>query len=161
MNKWSKVNTFEDKPRSVWPSFFKCVRNVTEKAVSICRRNNFTRQKGKKNSTSQYQSFYNGMKIYDQQRLESFEEKKAKHVHGVRRIWKLYSKGRPAGKLTWCEPLRDHLDYRWRENIQRSSPKVTGLAKAVTTLRLEKSVFRHTLGGRTFYTSPLKKCQKT
>ena len=94
MNKWSKVNTFEDKPRSVWPSFFKCVRNVTEKAVSICRRNNFTRQKGKKNSTSQYQSFYNGMKIYDQQRLESFEEKKAKHVHGVRRIWKLYSKGR-------------------------------------------------------------------
>ena len=101
MSKWSKVNTLEDKPRSVWPSFFKCVRNVMEKAVSICRRNNFTRQKGvKKNSTSQYQSFYNGMKIYDQQRLESLEGKKAKHVHGVRRTWKLYSKGRPAGKLT-------------------------------------------------------------
>ena len=30
-------------------------------------RNNFTRQKGKKNSPSQYQSFeHNGMKIYDQ-----------------------------------------------------------------------------------------------
>ena len=25
--------------------------------------------------------------------------------HGVQRIWKLYSKGRRAGKLTWCEPL--------------------------------------------------------
>ena len=48
VNKWSKVNTLEDKPRSVKPSFFKCVRNVMEKAVSICRRNNFTRQKGKK-----------------------------------------------------------------------------------------------------------------
>ena len=37
-------------------------------------RNNSTRQKGKKNSTSQVQSFeHNGMKIYDQQRLESRE----------------------------------------------------------------------------------------
>ena len=42
-------------------------------------RNNSTedrkvRQKGKKNSTSQFQSFeHNGMKIYDQQRLESRE----------------------------------------------------------------------------------------
>ena len=36
MNKWSKVKTLEDKPRSGWPLFFKCVRNVIEKAVSIC-----------------------------------------------------------------------------------------------------------------------------
>ena len=37
-------------------------------------RNNSTRQKGKKNSTSQFQSLeHNGMKIYDQQRLESRE----------------------------------------------------------------------------------------
>ena len=36
MNKWSKVTTLEDKPRSGWPLFFKCVRNVIEKAVSIC-----------------------------------------------------------------------------------------------------------------------------
>ena len=63
-------------------------------------------------------------------------------------IWKLYSKRRPAGKLAWCEPPRDHLDYLYR-------------GKAVTTLRLEKSVFRHTLGARTFYTSPLRKCQET
>ena len=81
--------------------------------------------------------------------------------HGVRRIWKLYSKGRPASKLTWCEPSGDHLDYRWPENIQRTNPKITGRAKAVTTLRLEKCVCRHTLGARTFYTSPLRKCQKT
>ena len=43
-------------------------------------RNSSTRQKGEKNSTSQFQSFeHNGMKIYDQQRLESLEEKKAVH----------------------------------------------------------------------------------
>ena len=45
-------------------------------------RNKSTRQNGKKKtSTSQYQSFeHNGMKIYDQQRLESLEEKKAAHM---------------------------------------------------------------------------------
>ena len=44
-------------------------------------RNNSTRRKRKKNSTSQFQSFeHNGMKIYEQQRLESLEEKKAAHM---------------------------------------------------------------------------------
>ena len=80
MNKWSKVKTLEDKPRSVWPSFFKSVRNVIEKAVSICI-TNLQDRKVKKNSTLQYQSFaHNGMKIYDQQRLESLEERKAAHM---------------------------------------------------------------------------------
>ena len=40
--------------------------------------------------------------------------------HCVRRICKLYSKGRSTGKLSWCEPTRDQLDYRLRDNIQRS-----------------------------------------
>ena len=36
-NKWSKVKTLQDKPRSRWPFFFtNCVKNVIEKAVSIC-----------------------------------------------------------------------------------------------------------------------------
>ena len=36
-NKWSKVKTLQDKPRSRWPVFFtNCVKNVIEKAVSIC-----------------------------------------------------------------------------------------------------------------------------
>ena len=40
---------------------------------------NSTRQKGKK--IQQYKSFeYNSMKIYDQQRLESLEEKKVAHM---------------------------------------------------------------------------------
>ena len=101
------------------------------------------------------------MKIYDQQWLESLEAKKATHMQTwCQKDLKLYSKGRPAGKLTWCEPSGDHLDYRWRENIQRTSPQITGRAKAATMLRLEKCFFTHTLRPRTFYTSPCKKTQR-
>ena len=128
--------------------------------------NNFTKQKGKKFKLHNVdQSFgHNGMGISYQKKLESLEEKKVVHTsckHGVRRICQLYTKGGPAGKLTWCEPPRDHLDYRRRDNIQRSSPQNTGRAKTVTTLRLEECDFGHALGARTFYTSPLRKCQKT
>ena len=158
VNKWTKVKTLKDKT-SVWPSFFQCVRNVIEKAVSICVID-LHDTKVKKNSNSQYQSFEHN----DQQRLDSLALKRKRRRtcrHDVRRIWKLYSKGRPASKLTWCEPSGDHLDYRFRVNIQRTGPQITQGAKAVTMLRLEKCVLRHTLGARTFYTSPLRKCQKT
>ena len=47
------------------------------------------------------------------------------------------------------------------DNIQRSSPQNTGRANTVTTLRLEECDFADNLGARTFYTSPLRKCQKT
>ena len=86
------------------------------------------------------------MKIYDQQRLESLEEKKATHMQTwCQKDLKLESEGRPASKLTWCEPSGDHLDYRWRENIQRTSPQITERAKTMTKLRLKKCVLRHTL----------------
>ena len=59
------------------------MRNVIEKAVRICVIN-LQDRKVKKTSTSQYQSFeHNGMKIYDQQRLESLEEKKGAHADMV------------------------------------------------------------------------------
>ena len=56
-------------------------------------RNKSARQTGKKkNSTSQYQSLeHNGMKIYDQQGLESPEEKKA------------------ANMQTWCQKDLDFI----------------------------------------------------
>ena len=130
--------------------------------------NNSTEQKGKKIRPLHLfidQSFeHNGMGISYQKKLESLEEKKAVHTscrHGVSGICKLYTKGGPAGKLTWCEPPRDYLDYRRRDNIQRSSPQNTVRAKTVTTLRLEKCDFGHALGARTFYTTPLRKCHKT
>ena len=116
-------------------------------------RNNSTRQKGKKNSTSQFQSFeHNGMKIYDQQRLESREEKKAAHTQKwCPRIWKLYSKRRPVDKLTRYGP----------PTYKDPASQHTGRATTVTTLRLEKCAFRHALAAHTFCTSPLMKCQIT
>ena len=58
------------------------MRNVIEKAVSICVISLQGREvKKKKTSTSQCQSFeHNGMKIYDKQGLESLEEKKAANM---------------------------------------------------------------------------------
>ena len=123
-------------------------------------RNNSTKQKGKKISISHYRSKFRAQRYGEnlQKKVGRLEEKKAVHTsckHGVRRICQLYTKGGPAGKLTWCEPPRDHLDYRRRDNIQRSSPQNIGRAKTVTTLRLEECDFGHALGARPFYTSPL------
>ena len=104
---------------------------------------NSTRQKGKKiqlynikvSSTTVWRYMTN-------KGWKALKRKKRRTCgHGVKRICKLYSKGRRAGKLTWCEPSRDHLDYRWQDNIQRSSPQNTGRAKRVTTLRVEKCFF--------------------
>ena len=59
--------------------FFICARNVIEKAVSICVI--ILQDRKEKKSTLQYESFeYNSMKIYDQQWLESLEEKKAAYM---------------------------------------------------------------------------------
>ena len=148
-----------------WPFFHKLCEKYSRKSRKYMR-NNSTKQKGKKNSTSRYRSKFRAQRYGDKlpKKVESLEEKKAVHTsckHGVRRICQLYTKGGPAGKLMWCEPPRDHLDYRRRDNIQRSSPQNTGRAKTVTTLRLEECDFGHALGTRTFYTSPLRNCQKT
>ena len=99
-------------------------------------RNNFTRQKGKK-KLQLHNIKVSSKKVWRYMTSKGSKALKRKRRRtcrqGVRRIWKLYSKGRPGGKLTWCEPPRDHLDCRWQENIQRSSPQITGRAKAVTT----------------------------
>ena len=165
-NKWSKVKTLQDKPRSRWPGFFtNCVKNVIEKALSICViiqqdwkvKRKLQLHNIKVSSTTVWRYVTN-------KGWKALKRKKAVHTscrHGIRRICKLYTKGRPAGKLTWCEPSSNHLDYRWWDNIQRSSPQNTGLAKTATTLHLENCEFRHAMGARTFYTSPLRKCQKS
>ena len=157
-NKWSKVKTLLKTNQGVVGRFFtNCVRSVSCKKYMG---NNSTKQKGRKISTSHYQSKFRAQwyGLSYQKMLESLEEKKAGHTsckHGVRRIFQLYT------KLKWCEPARDHLNYRKRDNIQRSSPQNTGRAKTVTTLCLEECDFGRALGARTFYISPLRKCQKT
>ena len=165
-NKWSKVKTLQDKPRSRWPVFFtNCVKNVIEKAVSICViiqqdckvKRKLQLHNIKVSSTTVWRYVTN-------KGWKALKRKKAVHTscrHGIRRICKLYTKGRPAGKLTWCEPSSNHLDYRWWDNIQRSSPQNTGQAKTTTTLHLGNCEFRHAMGAHTFCTSPLRKCQKS
>ena len=118
-NKWSKVKTLEDKPKSAWPFFTNCARNIIEKAVSICL---IIPQNRKVKNFQLHiidQSFeHNGTGISYQKKLESLEEEKAVHTsckHGVKRICQLNTKGGPAGELMWCEPPRDHLDYRRRD----------------------------------------------
>ena len=108
-NKWSKVKTLEDKPRSGWPFFHKLCEKYYRKSCKYMR-NNSTKQKGKKISTSHYRSKFRAQQYGDKlpKKLESLEEKNAVHPsckHGVRRICQLYTKGGPAGKLTWSEPL--------------------------------------------------------
>ena len=101
-NKWSKVKTLEDKPRSGWPFFHKLCEKYHRKSCTYMR-NNSTKQKGKKFPLHIVnQSFeHNSMGISYRKKLESLEQKKAVHTsckHGVRRICQLYipKEDRPA-----------------------------------------------------------------
>ena len=104
-----KVKTLEDKPRSGWPFFHKMCEKYYRKSCKYMR-DNSSKQKGKKNSTLRYRSKFRAQRYGDKlpKKVESLEDKRAVHTsckHGVRRICQLYTKGGPAGKLMWCEPL--------------------------------------------------------
>ena len=121
-------------------------------------RNNSTRQKGKRIQLTISISSRTVWRYVTKKGRKALKWKRRLTCgHGFRWICKLYRKGRPAGKLKWCKPFkyRDHLEYRWRDNIQRSTPQNTGRAKIVTTILQEKCFFRPTLGARTFYTFSL------
>ena len=80
-NKWSKVKTLEDKPRSGWPFFHKLCEKYYRKSCKYMR-NNSTKQKGKKISTSHYRSKFRAQRYGDKlpKKLESLEEEKAVHA---------------------------------------------------------------------------------
>ena len=63
-NKWSKVKTLEDKPRSGWPFFHKLCEKYYRKSCKYMR-NNSTKQKGKKISTSHYRSKFRAQRYGD------------------------------------------------------------------------------------------------
>ena len=63
-NKWSKVKTLEDKPRSEWPFFHKLCEKYYRKSCKYMR-NNSTKQKGKKISTSHYRSKFRAQRYGD------------------------------------------------------------------------------------------------
>ena len=104
-NKWSKVKTLQDKPRSRWPGFFtNCVKNITEKALSICVIIQQDRKVKRKLQLHNIKvSSTTVWRYVTNKRWKALKRKKAVHTscrHGIRRIYKLYTKGRPAGKLT-------------------------------------------------------------
>ena len=53
------------------------------------------------------------------------------------------------------------LETIWIIVGETTYKKKSGRGKTVTTLRLEKCEFRHALVAGTFYTSPIRKCQKS
>ena len=138
-----------------------------EKAVSICRRNNSTKQKGKKSSTSHYRSKFRAQRYEDKLPKKSWKALNRKrrcalHASMVSEGFANFipKEERPANsrdvnalETIWI--IVDEIPYK------RSSPKNIGRAKTVTTLRLEECAFGHALGTRTFYTPPLRNCQKT
>ena len=63
-NNWSKVKTLEDKPSSGWPFFHKTCEKYYRKSCKYMR-NNSTKQKGKKNSTSHYRSKFRAQRYGD------------------------------------------------------------------------------------------------
>ena len=143
-------------------SWFKCVRNVIEKAVSTCviilqdrkvkkiQLHNF-----KVSSTTVWRYMTNkGWKAVNRKRRRICR-------HGAEGFGKFIAKDDRSANSRDVKPPRDHVDYLWRDNVQRSSPKNTGRTKTVTTLRLVKCAFRHALTAHTFYTSPPPKCQIT
>ena len=70
-------------------------------------RNNSTRQKGKKIQLYKIKGSSTTVRRYMTNKgWKALKRKKRRTCgHGVKRICKLCSKGRRAGKLTWCEPL--------------------------------------------------------
>ena len=144
--------------------FTNCVRNIIENAVSICVIIPQNR-KVRKVSTSHYRSKFRAQRYGDKLPKKVGKPWRTKGGAHVMQAWcrndLQTSYQTRTGRQThvmWTP--RDHLDYRRRDNIQRSSPQNTGRAKTVTTLRLEECDFGHALGARTFYTSLLRKCQK-
>ena len=97
------------------------VRNVIEKAI--------------RNQSFETNNFAKGAKSWRKRK------KRCTLQTWCQRTLQTHRKGRPAGKLTWCEPHRDHLEYRWQNNIlQRSIPQNAWQAETTTALRLAKNV---------------------
>ena len=154
----------KETPRSRWPSFYKLCKKCYRKSCKYMR-NNSTTLKGEKKLQLNNIKVSSTTVMWPTKVGKPWREKRRCTLHAGMASEEFanfnYTKGRPAGKLTWYEHSRDHLDYRWWDNIQRFSPQNTGRAKTAITLRLQKCEYRHVLGARTFYTSPLGKCTKT
>ena len=78
----------------------------------------------------------------------------------VRRICQLYTKGGRAANSHDVNPLETIWIIVDETTYKDPAPKTLDELR-LTTLHPEECVFGHALGARTFYISPLRKCQKT
>ena len=122
-SEWSKVKTLEDNQGVDGPFFTNCVRNIIEKAVSICVIIPKNRKVKKFQLHIIDQSFeHNGMDISHQKRLESLDLNKAVHTsckHVSEGFVNFIPKRDRPVNSRHVNPPRDHLDYRRWDNMQR------------------------------------------
>ena len=163
VNKWSK--RLKKTNQGVHSRFF-FLRTLWEiESKKLVIRVIIQRERLLKNLNSQYQSFeHNGMKIYDQQLVESLQAKEAAHTSIQKRLrLGLTRNCQTLYKRTTVQQthlILKHAECLWRENVQRSSPQNTRRAEKATALLLEKGDLRHAYEAHTFYTPPHKKCPK-
>ena len=145
--------------------FTNWVRNIIKKAVSICLIIPQNREVKKIQLHIIDQSFeHNGKGISDQKSWKALMKKRRCTLHAS-----MVSEGfanfipkedQPAN-LCDVNPLETIWIIVDEATYKDPALPNTGRAKTVTTLRREECDFVHALGARTFYTSPLRKCQKT
>ena len=98
----SKDLSLEDKLRSGWPFFHKMCEKYYRKSCKYMR-NNSTKQKGKKNSTSRYRSKFRAQRYGDKLPEKSWKALKRKRrctLHASMVSEGFANQGGPAGKLT-------------------------------------------------------------
>ena len=157
-NKWSKVKTLQDKPRSRWPVFFtNCVKNVIKKAVT---KRVIIQQDCKVNFTISKSRAQRYGDMWPTKVEKPWKEKRRCTLHAGMASEEFANfipkDDRPANS---CDA--NHLDYCWWDNIQRSSLQNTGLAETAITFHRGNCEIIHAMGARTFYTSPPRKFQKS
>ena len=73
VNKWSKREHFEDKPRSGRPSI---LSNCAQKSIEKTKNKQFNKENCQKLSAEKHRSFkHKGVEIHDQERMEGFQAK--------------------------------------------------------------------------------------
>ena len=166
-NKWSKSKTLEDKPRSGWPFFHKMFEKYCWKSCKYMR-DISTKQKVKKISTSHYR-----WKFWAQRYGDKLPKKK------IAKPWR--EKGGAHFMQAWCQKdlptlyqrrtgRQTHMMWTPLETIwmivhettyKDLAPKTLDELRQLLSFAWKKCDFGNALGARSFYTSPLRKCQKT
>ena len=147
--------------------FTNCVKNVIEKAASIIMRNNTTRLQGKKKNFNFTMSKFWAQRYWDMWPTKvgkPWREKRRCTLHAGMVSGKFANfiskndrpaNSRDANPLVTVWIIFDETTYK------DPAPKTLDYLRQRPRLTLKICEFRLAMGARTFYTSPLRKCQKS